>query len=432
MNGEYCASGIAHDIPGRRQGQVRAVKKCQSMGGNVYLVALGSSCRSGILGNFGVEHSPFRVVKEMFIHTTCRNGMRGKHGPRNTALAVGCADSGHYPARPHLALSLRSPAMDRVANEHPAPYAASGAPTVEAFTSAVSWGAIFAGAVVAAAVSLILLALASGLGLASVSPWPNSGASLTTFSVTTGIGLIVVQWLASGLGGFVTGRLRTKWVGTHTHEVFFRDTAHGFITWALSTIIVATLLASAAASLVSAGAHGVAAVASGAMQGVSGAGTSATANSGMNPGQAGSANSGAAAGPLSPAGPVSAYSLDTLFRSAHPDSNSSNSSNADARAETARILMKGLTSGDVSAADRTYLAQLVAARTGVSDTDAQKRVDDTITQVQADDTKARQAADAARKASSAASLFTALSMVIGAFIACAAAALGGQLRDEHP
>jgi hypothetical protein len=316
--------------------------------------------------------------------------------------------------------------MDRLATEPLAPYAASQAPTVEASASAVSWAAIFAGAVVAASVSLILLALASGLGLASVSPWPNSGASLTTFSVATAIGLIVVQWIASGLGGYVTGRLRTKWAGTHTHEVFFRDTAHGFITWALSTIIVATLLASAAASLVSAGAHGVAAAASGAMQGASGAATSAVANSGTTAGPATGGNSGVTGGP------VSAYNLDTLFRSAHPDSNASTSSNADARAEAGRILVKGVTSGDVSAADRSYLAQLVAARSGVSDTDAQKRVDDTIAQVQADETKARQAADAARKASSAASLFTALAMVIGAFIACAAAALGGQLRDEYP
>ena len=309
--------------------------------------------------------------------------------------------------------------MDRLANEPLAPYATTGNQTVESSKSAVSWGAIIAGAVVAAAVSLILLALASGLGLASVSPWPNSGASLTTFSVMTAIGLIVVQWVASGFGGYVTGRLRTKWTGTHTHEVFFRDTAHGFIMWALSTVLVASLLASATASLVGAGAHGAAMVASGAAAGGAGAAGSAMANS------------SAPAGTLSPVGSVSAYNVDTLFRSAQPNANGG-TSNADARAEATRILARSLTSGDVAAADRTYLAQLVAARTGVSDTDAQKRVDDTIAQVQADETKARQAADTARKASSAASIFTALAMVIGAFIACAAAALGGQLRDMHP
>jgi hypothetical protein len=318
--------------------------------------------------------------------------------------------------------------MDRLANEPLAPYATTGNQTVESTKSAVSWGAIVAGAVVAAAVSLILLALASGLGLASVSPWPNSGASLTTFSVMTAIGLIVVQWVASGFGGYVTGRLRTKWTGTHTHEVFFRDTAHGFIMWALSTVLVASLLASATASLVGAGAHGAAMVASGAAAGGAGAAGSAMAGGGAS---GAGADSSAPAGTMSPVGSVSAYNIDTLFRSAQPNANGAGS-NADGRAEATRILARSLSSGDVPAADRTYLAQLVAARTGVSDADAQKRVDDTIAQVQADETKARQAADTARKASSAASIFTALAMVIGAFIACAAAALGGQLRDLHP
>ena len=328
--------------------------------------------------------------------------------------------------------------MDRLATEQLATYAAGDAPTVEASKSAVSWAAIIAGAVVAAAVSLILLALASGLGLASVSPWPNNGVSLTTFSVMTAIGLIVVQWLASGLGGYVTGRLRTKWVGTHTHEVFFRDTAHGFIMWALSTVLVATLLASATASLVGAGAHGAAMVATGAAAGggAAAAGSAMTDSGVAKPGAGGGSaadgtNSGAPTGTLSPMGSISAYNIDMLFRPAQPNTNSANS-NADARAETTRILAQSLTSGDVPAADRAYLAQLVAARTGISDTDAQKRVDDTIAQVQAGETKARQAADAARKASAAASIFTALSMMIGAFIACAAAALGGQLRDLHP
>ena len=184
--------------------------------------------------------------------------------------------------------------MDRLATETGLPLSTRDTPTIEASTSAVSWGAISAGAVVAAAVSLILFALASGLGLAAVSPWPGSGASLATFSVMTGIGLIVVQWVASGVGGYITGRLRTRWIGTHTHEVFFRDTAHGFITWSLSTVIVAAVVAtgftSAASSLASAGARGAAAVASGAALGASQQG----------------------------AGAVSVYNVDTLFRSVEP------------------------------------------------------------------------------------------------------------------
>jgi hypothetical protein len=242
------------------------------------------------------------------------------------------------------------------------------------------------------------------LGLASVSPWSNTGASATTFTVMTGIWLIIVQWVASGMGGYLTGRLRTKWVNTHTHEMFFRDTAHGFLTWALATVIGAGLLASAASSVVGGGVRAAATVAAGAAQGAANSAQSSTSQAG-------------------------AYEVDTLFRSSRPDANASP---ADARAEATRILATGLANGDVSAADRTYLARLVAARTGMSEADAQKRVDDVIAQVKAAEAKARQAADAARKAASAFSIFTALSMLIGAFIACAASALGGKERDEHP
>jgi len=278
--------------------------------------------------------------------------------------------------------------------------------------SAVAWSAVIAGAVVATATSLVLFALASGLGLASVSPWPGSGASLTAFSVGTGIGLIVVQWIAASIGGYITGRLRTRWVGTHTHEVFFRDTAHGFITWALSTIIVTAIVAtgvmSVASKLVSAAGHGAAGVAS---AGTPGSAVPESARQGINT--------------------PSDYNIDVLFRTAQPGT-ASPATTAEARAEATRILTRSLITGTVPDADRSYLAQVVAATTGISQTDAQTRVDSVIAAVKSDETKARQAADAARKASSAASIFTALSMVIGAFIACVSAALGGRLRDQHP
>src|ERR1700722_3333531 len=109
--------------------------------------------------------------------------------------------------------------------------------------SAASWPAIIAGAFVAASVSLVLLALGSGLGFASISPWPGHGVSAKSFAITTAIWLIVMQWMSSGLGGYITGRLRTKWSGTHTHEVFFRDTAHGLVMWAVATVLVAGTVA---------------------------------------------------------------------------------------------------------------------------------------------------------------------------------------------
>ena len=273
--------------------------------------------------------------------------------------------------------------------------------TPESSVSAVSWPAIFGGAFVAAASSLVLVALGSGFGLASVSPWRDVGASATTFAWMTAAWLIVTQWLSAGLGGYVAGRLRTKWANLHTHEVFFRDTAHGFITWAVGAILVAGLLASAVTAAISDGVHAAATVASGAAQG---AGTP----------QVGST--------------LATYDMDLLFRTSQT---SNGTTTTDARAEAARILANGVASGDVPTTDRAYLAELVTARTGISSEDAQRRVDAAIAQAKAADVKARQTADAARKAAAETSIFTALSMLVGAFIACIAAALGGQRRDLH-
>ena len=266
----------------------------------------------------------------------------------------------------------------------------SEAVTGEANRSGVSWPAIIAGTVVAAASSLILLALGSGLGLSSVSPWSGSGASATTFTVMAAIWLIVVQWVASGLGGYLTGRLRSKWVSTHTHEVFFRDTAHGLIMWALAAVLGVLLLASAVASALDTGVRA-----------------------------AGSASSGAVNAAASGANP---YDIDTLFRSSHPDANGPATNTS---MEATRILGHALTAGQMPAADRTYLAQLVAARSGLSQEEAQQRVDAVTAQ-------ARQAADTARKAGAMASIYIALSMLVGAFIAGVAAAMGGRVRDTHP
>jgi Thiol:disulfide interchange protein len=103
-----------------------------------------------------------------------------------------------------------------------------GIVTEESSGSALSWSAVVGGAVAAAAVTLILVALGAGLGFASLSPWSRLGASATTFAVTTAIWFVVVQWLSSAFGGYLAGRLRSKWVGIHTDEGVFRDTAMAF------------------------------------------------------------------------------------------------------------------------------------------------------------------------------------------------------------
>src|SRR3569833_2987524 len=132
---------------------------------------------------------------------------------------------------------------------------AGGAPAdgVESPVSAISWASIIGGAVAAAALSLILLALGSGLGFSSVSPWSNSNPSATTFGIMSAVWLIIIQVVSAGLGGYLAGRLRTKWVGIHTDESYFRDTAHGFLAWALGAVVSAGLLASVASSIVGTG-----------------------------------------------------------------------------------------------------------------------------------------------------------------------------------
>jgi hypothetical protein len=113
--------------------------------------------------------------------------------------------------------------------------------SVESSASGVEWAAITAGALAAVGISIILFTLGSGLGLAGANPWSFVPQAVATFTIGAGIWLIVMQWLSSALGGYLAGRLRKKWVGVRTDEVFFRDTAHGLLAWALATAIVALL-----------------------------------------------------------------------------------------------------------------------------------------------------------------------------------------------
>lgn len=285
--------------------------------------------------------------------------------------------------------------------------------STESSASAISWGPIIAGAFAASTLSFILMLLGSGLGLTMISPWSGSGASITTFAASTAVWLVVVQWLSAGAGGYLAGRLRTKWVNIHTDEVFFRDTAHGFLAWALATLLVVAVMGSALTSLLGSGVQAASTVVSGAAMGAS-AGASA------NP-------SGASAGN------ATSYLVDSLFRPADASrlAAANPENDAAATAQASRILIASAAAGEVSAEDKTYLAQLVAARTGLSEADARTRVDTVLAKAEDAKVKAKQAADTARKASATFALLGALSLVIGAFIASAAAALGGRQRDEE-
>jgi hypothetical protein len=269
--------------------------------------------------------------------------------------------------------------------------------------TAVSWASIVAGSIAAAAVALLLLALGSGVGFSSISAWPGRGISATTFGVASAVWLIVVQWLSSALGGYLAGRLRTKSVGVHTDEVFFRDTAHGFLSWALSLVIGVALLAAATSWAAGEAARGASAVTAGAASGLA---------------QGASDQGGASADPLG-------YLVDTLFRSPNP----ANENPADTRVEIIRLLATDLKNGDVPDNDKAYLVQLVSARAGLSQGDAETRVNDVINKAKAVAATARQEAEAARKATAYASFFMAFALLIGAFVAAAGGALGGQQRD---
>src|SRR4029079_2560803 len=109
--------------------------------------------------------------------------------------------------------------------------------------SAISWAAVAAGGVATAALMLLLAAFGAGMGFSTVSLWSSSGSSSGTFWVGTGIYLCVAAMLASTVGGYIAGRLRTRWTGLHTDEVVFRDTAHGFLAWATATVRVVAVIA---------------------------------------------------------------------------------------------------------------------------------------------------------------------------------------------
>jgi hypothetical protein len=291
--------------------------------------------------------------------------------------------------------------------------------------SAVSWGAILAGAAGAAALSLILLILGTGLGLSSVSPWSGQGASSTTVGVSTIAWVTFTQLAASGMGGYLAGRLRTRWISTHADEVYFRDTAHGFLAWAIATLVTAATLTSAIGSILGVGANAAGSVAGG-------AGTAAVATAA--PAVAGAARSGSDAG--------NGYFVDRLFRqsasgaagaASAPGTDAPSTDAAQSTAETGRIFASGLEAGALPLDDVHYLGQMVSQKTGLSQADAEKRVNDDFSKMKAkaDVAKANasEAADKTRKASAYAALWLFISLLVGAFVASFSATFGGRQRD---
>ena len=280
----------------------------------------------------------------------------------------------------------------------------TGAVAIDDEASTVSWGAVIAGGVAAAAVTLVLLAFGVGVGFSVVSPWADQGVSSTTFHVGAGIYLIVVAMLASTIGGYLAGRLRARWSTVHEHEIYFRDTAHGFLAWALATVLSATVMGAATTHILAGATAGAAPAAA----------TTAANNS----------------------GPTDIY-VDRMLRSDAPSAGApvqlgqgaapqggaqgGNGGAAEMRRLISPVTRKG---GEISAADRAYASKVVMARTGLSQADADKRVNDTIAE-------AKKAADDARSAAAQTSLWLAASLLAGALAAMLGATEGGLLRDSR-
>jgi hypothetical protein len=301
---------------------------------------------------------------------------------------------------------------------------------VEDTSSAVSWPAVFAGTVASAALTLVLVAFGVGVGFSVISPWSGSGISASTFTIGAGIYLIVIAMLSSTIGGYLAGRLRSKWHTVHEHERYFRDSAHGLLVWALSTVITATFLGGAMSAIIG---------------GVGAAATSATTSplaattvdqlTRRAPNRAGNASA---------ATPASVPSAQQAAQQATEQATSPSASGQNPpalqggqitlpnnraapvnRGEISRIVVPLLAKGgSVSAGDRAYLVQGVAERSGLTQAEAEKRVDEVLTQ-------AKQSADKARKSTAAFAFWLTFAMLAGALSAALAAIEGGYLRNRE-
>lgn len=288
----------------------------------------------------------------------------------------------------------------------------------EARASGVSWAAVIAGAAVAAALAISLLLLGTGLGLLTVSPWAGEGLSAEGIGIATIVWLILLQIIAGGMGGYLAGRLRTKWTDVHTDEVFFRDTAHGFLVWAVSLVITAAFVVWTSSAIIG-GTAQAGATAAGAAFTTGGAAITAGVNQ---------QSEGDASGPFD-------YFADTLFRQDRAEATRVTAGPGATdwdwtaiRSEAVRILANGWE--DMPDMDRTYLARVISQHTGITQSQAESRISEAQAQIAELEMKARQTADTARELMATFSLWMFLGLLIGAFSASFAATLGGRQRDN--
>ena len=256
---------------------------------------------------------------------------------------------------------------------------------VETATPFLQWTPVIAGALVASALSLVLIAFGSAIGLSIVSSSPTWRDASPALALLSGLFLLLTAVVSFGLGGYVAGRLRERWhPSVHNDVVEFRDGTHGVVAWALAVVITGLVAAVSAAT-----------IASRAVQPA----TSPVATTGE---------------------PLIAYELDRLFRAERPPSNGDLTYN---RAEAGRILLAATGRHGITPEDRAYLVRLVAARTGIAQPNAERRVDDAIARATAAVRKARRSAVILGFAA-------AVSLLAGAAAAWYASCVGGRHRDN--
>ncbi len=260
---------------------------------------------------------------------------------------------------------------------------------------------------------MVLVVLGFGLGLSSVSPWSNLGVSAEAFGVATIAWIAFTQLAASAVGGYLAGRLRVKWASLHTDEVYFRDTAHGFMAWAIASLVTAAFLGSALTGIVGGtlrtGAN-VAAAATGASAAVAprGEGTNRTESTKLD------------------------YFVDGMFRK-EASAQSGTPMSPATRAEALGIFTWDLRAGALPDEDRQYLGGVIAQETGLPQAEGEKRATDKFNQAKAAidtaENNAKQLADTARRAAAHSALWMFVALMLGAFFASLAGTFGGRRRD---
>lgn len=270
-------------------------------------------------------------------------------------------------------------------------------------SSYVDWPAILAGGVVAAAISLVLLAFGSAVGLSLTDPFGREGVSLFWIAVAMAIWVVWVQVSSLMIGGYLTGRMRKRNYDATEEESDIRDGFHGLLVWATAVVITAILALGGLGTLV----NSVGAAAGGIAQGAGAAAGSAVTEAAED-------------------APFQS-SIDRLLRTPMATEGDA----AATRDEVGRILVEGVTGEGIAEDDRAYLAQLVAARTDMSQDEAQARVDDVVAQAQAIQDDIVAAAEQARRVAILGAFLTAASLAVGAAGAWFAAVAGGNHRDTH-